>query len=138
MCIRDSNQIEGHIIVSCVLVLLQNSLYLSFNGFQIFHRLPPYMERGRLINISRPFPVISGYFFFLFRILSHIAAPTINTTSTMAIMVLASINQSSFFFFLKQMCIRDRYSIVEVQAPYGYVLNSEPVYFDVDVYKRQA
>ena len=23
------------------------------------------------------------------------------------------------------------YSIVEVQAPYGYVLNSEPVYFDV-------
>ena len=23
------------------------------------------------------------------------------------------------------------YSLVEVQAPYGYVLNSEPVYFDV-------
>lgn len=23
------------------------------------------------------------------------------------------------------------YSLVEVQSPYGYVLNSEPVYFDV-------
>ena len=37
------------------------------------------------------------------------------------------------------------YSLVEVSAPYGYVLNSDPVYFDIteensteDVYKRQA
>ena len=42
-----------------------------------------------------------------------------------------------------EMCIRDRlvtpekleygkgYSLVEVQAPYGYVLDSSPVYFDV-------
>ena len=51
---------------------------------------------------SRPVPAKSGYLFFLFRILSQTAAPTINTTSTIAIMVFASINQPSFFFlFLK-------------------------------------
>ena len=33
---------------------LQNSLYLYSQWFSGFHRLPPYIERGRLTLISRP------------------------------------------------------------------------------------
>ena len=49
---------------------------------------------------SRPVPTNLGYLFFLWRMLSHKAPPPINATSTMAIMVFASILIKPPFRFL--------------------------------------
>lgn len=80
-------EVEGHIIVSGFLVFLQDGFYLALNGLEISHRIPPYMERGGSSIQAAPI----SYLFFLLRIFSQIAPPTINATSTMATIVFASI-----------------------------------------------
>ena len=92
-------KVQHHVVISGVFILLQDSLNFSLNGFQIVHNYLHTWKEGGHLKPPQSTSICLNLFFL--RICSHAAAPPINATSTITIMVFSLILLSPPFSFFR-------------------------------------